>query len=121
LLSPLYLKEFSKELTDYFIDIHGNTTILFLQLAKNYFDIKKILKEENLFEDIIDTYLKDEKYEYLKFITDTFNLNDVKKYYKKDDDKTKVIEDRLKDIYKKVTDEKKVILEEIAKMLGIKI
>jgi hypothetical protein len=119
LLSIPYRKEFSKQITEYFIGQKLEIPDLFLTLLINYFDKSKIIKEENLFEDIIDEYLKNNNLKKIELILPIFDDNEIRKNYKKDTNKIKVIEDRIKDIYKTEDESNKLLLETVAKILDI--
>lgn len=119
LLSTPFQKEFSKEASNHFIYKKGDISDIFYNLAKDYFDKRKILKEENLYEDMVDNSLKEEHYKKLKLINDLFSRDDIKKYYKKDKDKILVIKDRLKDILNKADEDQKQLLKEISDKLDI--
>jgi len=121
LLSTPFHKEFIKEVSDYFIEHKGEVSDIFHKLAIDYYDKRKILKEENLYEDMIDNSLKEEDYNKLKLINDLFSRDDIKKYYKKDKDKILVIKDRLKDILNEADEDQKQLLKEIADKLDIKL
>lgn len=121
LLSLPYEKEYRKEVSDYFIEQKGIVSEHYYLLTKNYLDKEKILTKRNLLEDIIDNYIKDEDFEQLKLINNLFEQDEIRKFYKKDKDKIKVVEDRLKDTFKKSTEDQTHLLKEIATKLNINI
>ncbi len=112
LLSIPYKKEFKNEMTNYYVSQKGNVSNLFFELSRNYLDKPKILKEENLVEDMVHSAIKEENFELLAIFTKLFTRDDVKEYYKKDND-------RIKDLASKVDDNNKILLTNISELLEI--
>ena len=81
--------------------------------------MEKILTTRNLFEDMVDNCIKVKDFEKLELINELFDREEIRKFYKKDKDKIKVVEDRLKDTYKESTEDQKHLLKEIAIKLNI--
>lgn len=119
ILSNPHKKDYAKELTDYFIEKNGEVHNPFFELSINYLDTKRILKVKHLFEEMIDSYIKSKDYFKLKMVIKVFSQNDVSKYYTKDDDRIKVIEERLKDSYKNSDETNREVLTGVAELLEI--
>ncbi len=119
LLSNHFQKDFSNKITRHFIQKNGQVSNKYLELSKDYFNKKEILKEEKFLEEFIDSFLENKDYEKIKFMTKIFSKEDVKKHHTNDGDKIKVIKERILENLKDADEEKQKLLEEVKILFDI--
>lgn len=94
---------------------------LLYEISCNYIDREKVLKYGSFYETVVEDFIKNDDYDKLKMFNDSFNSEDIKNYYTIDQDKNKIIADRIRDKFDKVTEDQRDILTNIMERLNIRI
>lgn len=121
LLEKEYKREYITKLSEHFIRSRGEMSKLLYEISCNYIDREKVLKYGSFYETVVEDFIKNDDYDKLKMFNDSFNSEDIKNYYTIDQDKNKIIADRIRDKFDKVTEDQRDILTNIMERLNIRI